>query len=1550
MSNFRIIFEKEKTTKLKQRMSCSPWASEASAETETRGIFKNFPFDLAKSTTLSLLFGSEEVDPDEELIAEEAEAQSLQSAASRPSLSKTFITSLLDCFSYWQKSGSQVNMLWKLMSEGVTLSGIELAEGVSPQQAFVAVLYDCFQLECIMSAKLYLRLLRFPGCTAYGVFSAQAFKSVSRLLGRNSRKNFPKESSLISLLKELKELCISSPLPGGIESTNIVIDTLVSNLTVVAGSSSTKKNDSKSELTKKFWEAALQLLSSMAATEKRNLDKMTRDINGHINEDICEEAEKYENDSNGSSLMGIFKNTVTSPTSKMVEQTSTSPSCVIYLLRRLIPVIVMTQGRNQTQVPAQVPANIKSFRDTAMLLSRYFASIYPTATAALIRHICVLVPPRSEYRKAACNAITELLIQLPMSNFVEPFCKFLYRFAHSKIIGNRLFAVELASMLVKLPVLWKQPNEKDEIVVLQVLELLVDRARDRAPSVRAQSLKGIAEILEYIGEEDKKVSKDMTDLSEEEVRAKAIHLRFLDGAKRTFGLVKDNDVSKTKSNASLTITLQRRLSDEKSIVRSAALRALGGLATCFGGALLSASVQCVEQDSKTLVQLATAVGVLCRDSSVSTRKQAIKTLSGLVAAAPEPRPSALFGTWLANVLPCATDGESTVQNLCADAVKKLIVNPIIAWHKQEVSKSKSNHANTNDEIWRMLKLLDANTQLISGLQKSIELLVKSGVINKAFIKALMFAAEIYTHNTKDTCVDAEENLKSVEQERSAWSILQEISRHPKLHKHIDDEFVMSRWSSLPAAPKPILVPVAQCVLSVLDNLASNSSISNSRANTLVTGLLQRMEKFTISVALVHDAVQAVLNLGERAPSNWAARVMDFCDTGLRNFIYRANDSEQLEDTSNNSTKCEVPSPRQLQVILAILGDVVLVDNGMVQGQGATGCANSARIKLGAVPKRIATSVQALLAPSLVIPATNKVIEVPMVVRALAFVALGKLCIRDASLAKRSIAVLVRELETAEEPALRNNILIVMGDLCRQHSALVDRYVPDMANCLTDEHITVRKHALMLLTELLLEHFVKWRGPLLFQYLSVFVDEEPELRELALHAMRNIFAARDQNLLPSCMVEAFFVFNDYTRHARYNNFSERERKCFQRFVGDAGSAKRRHIFASMLSCMNSEGKVRVTAMLCQEVLGGAVDCAFPLSDHTRAASNESPAITPRLSAHKKSLTSIHGDFGDFFLLQDTFAVLTCKEAHVTRKNITGEDSTESANNNQISSGDPALAIKAARDSLLSKMARKNAIKNVVPIVIALKQMFERSHSPLLKAVTNYFIYLFHNHRGEVDAVLREDRRLAQEVEFDLRRADAQMKEQQQRRKLRLQKEKERIKCLSSSKNGSTPMSEMSDGFTPGTNPRTPGSLLRSRGRSKSRRHATPGTAPRTSRTCPKTSQKELAAATFSVPKLSNNAQKISSSTSSNNRIEDDTEMSDITEVRRALEEVLSPVPPANNDQNCLGGSLLSVFSMGKSPVKEKSTRKSQQKRSRKNNLNLLKSPPLRHRRARKSENM
>jgi condensin-2 complex subunit D3 len=84
-------------------------------------------------------------------------------------------------------------------------------------------------------------------------------------------------------------------------------------------------------------------------------------------------------------------------------------------------------------------------------------------------------------------------------------------------------------------------------------------------------------------------------------------------------------------------------------------------------------------------------------------------------------------------------------------------------------------------------------------------------------------------------------------------------------------------------------------------------------------------------------------------------------------------------------------------------------------------------------------VQAMLTKKL--PKYN--IATPELVRSHAFLTLGKLCLRNESLAKSSLTILAQELHKSESnmhPSMQSNALLVLGNLCIRYTNLVNRYL------------------------------------------------------------------------------------------------------------------------------------------------------------------------------------------------------------------------------------------------------------------------------------------------------------------------------------------------------------------------------------------------------------------------------------------------------------------------------------------------------------------------------
>ncbi|KAK2566128.1 Condensin-2 complex subunit D3, partial [Acropora cervicornis] len=292
------------------------------------------------------------------------------------------------------------------------------------------------------------------------------------------------------------------------------------------------------------------------------------------------------------------------------------------------------------------------------------------------------------------------------------------------------------------------------------------------------------------------------------------------------------------------------------------------------------------------------------------------------------------------------------------------------------------------------------------------------------------------------------------------------------------------------------------------------------------------------------------------------------------------------------------------------------------------------------------------------------------VKAHAFVTLGKLCLQNEDLAKQCIAALARELETSNDPAIRNNVIVVMCDLCVRYTSLVDRYIPNIAACLKDSAPLVRRQTLTLLTHLLQEDFVKWKGALFYRFITTLVDEDPEIWKFADFCLVHLLLSRHPGMLYQHFVECVFHFNSYEKHKGIAHFHSK--------------FKRLHIYQFMLSHMGDEDKFNLTGKLCQEVV------------------------------------------------------------------------------------------------------KKNMIENIIPIIIELKHLLEKQHSPLLRDLMSCLKEVMKDYRTEVQDVLSADRQLANEIEFDLKRFEEEQKElEDQRRKQLTPGNSTQVSARSSQASGSTP---------------------------------------------------------------------------------------------------------------------------------------------------------------------
>ncbi|XP_069752394.1 condensin-2 complex subunit D3 [Narcine bancroftii] len=964
---------------------------------------------------------------------------------------------------------------------------------------------------------------------------------------------------------------------------------------------------------------------------------------------------------------------------------------LLYLFRRLLNIILMVDGEEGTTSVALlgVGQRVVNARDQAIKFVSYLVDeVKETAMPVLrilLQHICTKVPDKAEYRTHGAQALVKLLTKLSSVDCVA-FLDWFYKYSRNIKVSYRNFALDVIMALLKLPAredyhsvtpdLQKYLDNKFWIQVV-----ILGRCSDKAPIIRSRALSCLAQCL------DLNVSTALESVQELLLGAtKSLHNSL--GTPETtegtenggslgtvsacqFGeVLKSIEVTEpedsTISNVSEIMSLLRvRAGDERTVVRKSAIQVLISI-------LKQNIVLCTQEDLSVLQDR-------CRDPAPSVRKQALQSITDLLLS--QPTNPKVQKAWMNGVITDVIDSENSIQQKALECLNQVIIQQIKNY------KDFSREDKHQRLAWDILTLLALEHQeLCRYLTKAFFLWSHQDKFTSAFIKDLI------SHTDTDHAV-------------AAWMLLSKVAESlPKLNY----DKIVDSWDDIYRS-KTIDNRTIQ-ILSVVGNIALH--LSEETRTKLIDEVQNWINAFSSPPEIISQAVETLHKLCQAHCKTTEERqvLLDqvcgklilVCESYISNIVLTDARAQRVDET-------------------------MLVRHLFTLGETAQLCPRK-------VDKKIFLLVQSFLAdpPNSSpdaddLPASETLTEfsrsgVSSVVRAHAFFTLGKLCLQHEDLAKKCIAALARELEVCENVAVRNNVIIVICDLCMRYTTMVDRYIPNVAVCLKDNDSFIRKQTLVMLTNLLQEEFIKWKGSLFFRFVSVLVDSDENIRSFAEFCLVHLLLKRNPVMFSQQFIECIFHFNSYEKHEKYNKFSqtERERKLFS-LKGNKNKDKRMTIYKFLLQHFTDEQCFSVTNKLAHEILACFVDGMLPLD----MEANE--------------------------LLSDTFVVMSCKEIKLSSIRTKAGDEPQLDDEMAMATA----VMQAAQKKLISQVQKKNFVENIIPIVSSLKSQLEQKHIPALKDLMHYLREVMQDYRNEVKDLFAADKQLAAELEYDLKKYEEQI---------------------------------------------------------------------------------------------------------------------------------------------------------------------------------------------------
>jgi condensin-2 complex subunit D3 len=327
--------------------------------------------------------------------------------------------------------------------------------------------------------------------------------------------------------------------------------------------------------------------------------------------------------------------------------------------------------------------------------------------------------------------------------------------------------------------------------------------------------------------------------------------------------------------------------------------------------------------------------------------------------------------------------------------------------------------------------------------------------------------------------------------------------------------------------------------------------------------------------------------------------------------------------------------------------------------------------------------------------------IPAEVRAVSTISLGKLCLCRRDMSSSFVGAFAHQLYQKGSPGVKCNCLIVLCDLCVKWTATVDPYVMDMSACFADESPIVRRQALLIMTRLITEDYVKIRPLIFFRFVFSLVERDEEVSKFAESCLFDVLMFKEPKLMSQHFLDALFYFNDHIDPRSLNEDAESHQ-----IFRISAKEKRRRVYMLMIGRVSNSVLFELLQASCEKILRSFIEGDLDLEEG-------------------KSL------------LSDALDVMMKIESKMEATNVT-----------EANTDDPRSKKIVEQSKLYLGLIHDQLIKRVLPILNQMHRFLRENKSPLQSDLRRFFRTLCQRHPSLLDELRRQEPILAAELEHDI----------------------------------------------------------------------------------------------------------------------------------------------------------------------------------------------------------
>lgn len=629
----------------------------------------------------------------------------------------------------------------------------------------------------------------------------------------------------------------------------------------------------------------------------------------------------------------------------------------------------------------------------------------------------------------------------------------------------------------------------------------------------------------------------------------------------------------------------------------------------------------------------------CRDSTLMVRQFAVQVLSKILGHFPhDPK---LLHEWVQAVMPQIYDVESKVQEKVLECLQDILINRITC-----ASTYKPNDANSLP--WRMLDKL-SNVRMRKHLSKACSLWVKNGVITKSVI--LNLQSHLGTNNTI-----------------GAWILLAALAENMKI----------PRMELYIADYKDVICKNdfhASLVLHVMRH--AYSCLDRDRLEELHQYLYKRICHFEIKFNLISVCLDIVSNVLQHL---YHSKSCTWIETYMTELI-KLSETE-LQDILKDD-EGDTQDTLKMRAIFT-LGHASLLCTDKISS-------SSLRIlqKLLLDPKSLPQAMREMKG-----------------LKTSAVVLLCQQALRDRDIAKKVTPIfgtlMRQETDSPGGIAVKVNAAKALADICVRFTGLVEPYLLDMCISTKDPNPAVREAIVVIFIQLLLEDFIKMKGPFFFYILTMLSDSDSMIRELTIFLVEERLLRKNKTLISQQFLESIYYYNNYHSQSTLCGYKMRDReKKLLMLPGKANEEKRNVIYEFMLDHLDSPAKFKLIVKLTKYIL-----CEICDGKSIDVEKEEGACV-----------------------LQDTLFIMGNNRLELKKHTDDSPELDETTNSSEQSTSTTTTTNNSNAMAIILAELKKHHLDSLLPTLIRLKEKLSTLKSPLKSNVEKLLHKVYSNYNKE-----------------------------------------------------------------------------------------------------------------------------------------------------------------------------------------------------------------------------